>query len=129
MRDLNIYRLISVVTTGTLLFHSSGCAGKKEKEGDERPPDKEETLEGLCDVLMECAPDEFYATYDDVEDCLNTASQNYDTNIDEFGEDCGEAFLKFTDCFHKSWSKSCDEDAFYDDCLGEILLVNGSCEL
>lgn len=121
--------MISVVTTGTLLLSANSCGGKKTEKDDDTIPDKEETLEGLCEVLKECAPDEFYAAYDDVDDCLEESSQNYDTNLDEYGEDCGEAFLKFTDCFHKSWGKSCDEYAVYDDCFGEILELYTNCEI
>lgn len=130
MKDLNLSRLITIVATGSLLISPTGCGGKKDKDDDDdKVPEKEATLEGLCDVLQECAPDEFYAEYDNIADCLDEASQNYDENIENYGEECGESFLKFTHCLNQAWSESCDEYAFYEDCIPEILLVNANCRL
>lgn len=131
MHDLHLSRLIPIVAACSLLVSAPGCGGKKDDEddNDDEVPDKEETLEDFCAVLQKCEPDEFDATYDDVDDCATEGSQNYDAYIDAYGENCGAAFLKFADCWSKSWSPACDEDAFYEDCFGELVGVSVDCSL
>ncbi len=128
MKDLHPHRLIRITATSVLALSIAGCGGKKEEDDEDKVPEKREALGDFCSATQECVPSEFDSEYEDVDDCVEDSSMNYEDVVEEQGEECGESMLKLLSCLGETWPETCDIYDAAEDCIPEALGASSDCD-